>query len=56
MYVGCFEGQYIQPVAATYTVGDVDQCGSLCLGSTYFQLEAGDECKQLDILKSGLDH
>lgn len=51
VYVGCFENQYIQPITAGYTVGDVNQCGQLCLGSTYFSLEAGDECEWLPILE-----
>lgn len=53
MYVGCFEGQYIQPIIASYTVGDVDQCALLCLGSTYFSLEAGDACEYLSYIRDG---
>ena len=51
VYVGCFEGQYIQAILASYTVGSVNQCASFCQGSTYFSLEAGDECERLTTLK-----
>ncbi|KAL9134420.1 MAG: hypothetical protein Q9175_004402, partial [Cornicularia normoerica] len=44
VYVGCFEGLYIQPITGSYTVGDVNQCGLICLGSTYFSLESGYDC------------
>ena len=56
VYVGCFEGEYIQPIIASYTVGSVDQCASFCQGSMYFQLEAGDECERLYILKTECNH
>lgn len=46
MYVGCFEGQYIQSIVARYSVGSIFQCASLCVGSIYFTLEAGDQCKR----------
>lgn len=56
VYVGCLEGQYIQSIIASYTVGSVNQCASFCQGSTYFSLATGDECKRLIILKTELNH
>ena len=56
VYVGCFEGQYIQSIVASYTVGSVNQCASFCLGSIYFSLGAGDECERLIILKTERNH
>ena len=56
VYVGCFEGQYIQSIVASYTVGSVNQCASFCQGSIYFSLEAGDECERLIILKNERNH
>ena len=43
-YVGCIEGQYIQPIVSQFTVGDVDECARLCVGTKYFTLEGGDQC------------
>ena len=55
IYEGCIEGSYIQDVTGSYTVGDVTQCGELCHGSTYFQLERGDECKWSAVLGAECD-
>ena len=56
VYVGCFYGQYIQSIVASYTVGSVNQCASFCQGSIYFQLVAGDECERLIILETERNH
>lgn len=55
VYVGCFEGQYIQPITSSFTVGDVYQCALLCVGSTYFSMESGDECEWLPISRQNLN-
>ena len=44
VYKGCFQAPYVQPVTADYVVGSISQCATSCLGSDYFQLEAGDDC------------
>ena len=56
VYVGCFEGQYIQSIVASFTVGSVTQCASFCQGSIYFSLAAGDECERLIFLKTERNH